>query len=109
MFRPPVDVRQRSFNWQSTSFVMRGLRVRIPPLAINLVRQILANTRGKFWSDYPMMHGLETDLKDIVLSNTSFGPDTINLVTSRISDDYSQFTQLRELTGELGEKCLVLL
>ncbi len=102
MFRPPVDVRQRSFNWQSTSFVMRGLRVRIPPLALNLVRQILANTRGKFWSDYPMMHGLETDLKDIVLSNTSFGPDTINLVTSRISDDYSQFTQLRELTGELA-------
>ncbi len=51
-----------------------------------------------------MMHGLETELKDIVLSNTSFGPDTIRLVTGRISDDYNQFTQLRELTGELGRQ-----
>jgi hypothetical protein len=25
---------QRSFNWQSTAFVMRGLRVRLPPLAL---------------------------------------------------------------------------
>lgn len=25
---------QRSFNWQSTAFVMRGLRVRLPPLAV---------------------------------------------------------------------------
>ncbi len=48
-----------------------------------------------------MMHGLETDLKDIVLSNTSFGPNTIQTVTARISEDYNQFTQLRELTGEL--------
>ena len=26
--------RQRSFNWQSTAFVMRGLWVRLPPLAL---------------------------------------------------------------------------
>jgi hypothetical protein len=26
---------QRSFNWQSTAFVMRGLRVRLPPLALS--------------------------------------------------------------------------
>src|SRR3990170_1745762 len=25
---------QRSFNWQSTAFVMRGLWVRLPPLAL---------------------------------------------------------------------------
>ena len=30
-------VRQRSFNWQSTAFVMRGLRVRLPPLALSLI------------------------------------------------------------------------
>ena len=51
-----------------------------------------------------MMHGMETELKDIVLSNTSFGPDTIRLVTNRISDDYNQFTQLKELTGELARQ-----
>ena len=27
---------QRSFNWQSTAFVMRGLRVRLPPLALEV-------------------------------------------------------------------------
>ena len=27
---------QRSFNWQSTAFVMRGLRVRFPPLALGI-------------------------------------------------------------------------
>ena len=32
--RPP-PTRQRSFNWQSTAFVMRGLRVRLPPLALH--------------------------------------------------------------------------
>ena len=30
---PLVSDRQRSFNWQSTAFVMRGLWVRFPPLA----------------------------------------------------------------------------
>ena len=52
-----------------------------------------------------MMPGMETELKDIVLSNTSsFGPDLIKTVTNRISDDYSQFTQLKELTSELERK-----
>ncbi len=44
----------------------------------------------------------ETDLKDIVLSNTSFGPEDIKSLARRISDEYSQFTQLRELTRELS-------
>ena len=30
------DRRQRSFNWQSTAFVMRGLWVRFPPLAFGV-------------------------------------------------------------------------
>jgi DNA-directed RNA polymerase subunit alpha len=51
-----------------------------------------------------MMHGVETDLRDIVLSNTSFGPETIRLVTGRISDDFNQYSQFRELTGELGRQ-----
>ena len=29
-----IGRRQRSFNWQSTAFVMRGLWVRLPPLAL---------------------------------------------------------------------------
>lgn len=29
------NTRQRSFNWQSTAFVMRGLRVRLPSLALS--------------------------------------------------------------------------
>ena len=34
-FRPvQIVIRQRSFNWQSTAFVMRGLWVRFPPLAL---------------------------------------------------------------------------
>ena len=32
--RPRREPCQRSFNWQSTAFVMRGLRVRLPPLAV---------------------------------------------------------------------------
>ncbi len=31
-----VFARQRSFNWQSTAFVMRGLWVRLPSLALGL-------------------------------------------------------------------------
>ena len=34
---PPDPSGQRSFNWQSTAFVMRGLWVRFPPLALNRV------------------------------------------------------------------------
>ena len=30
----PIFRRQRSFNWQSIAFVMRGLWVQIPPLAL---------------------------------------------------------------------------
>ncbi len=47
------------------------------------------------------MIGFEIDLKDIVLSNTSFGPEEIKTVTQAISDDYSQFAKLKELTAEL--------
>ncbi len=51
-----------------------------------------------------MMHGLELELKDIVSSNTSFGPEEIRIVSQRISDDYSQYSQLRELTDDLARQ-----
>lgn len=44
---------------------------------------------------------VEIELKDIVLSNSSFGPNEIKVVTRRISDDYNQFNVLRDLTAEL--------
>ena len=37
--RPRRRPCQRSFNWQSTAFVMRGLRVRLPPLAVRESRR----------------------------------------------------------------------
>ncbi len=49
-----------------------------------------------------MNPGIEIELRDIVLSNASFGPDEIRTITRRISDEFSQYTQLRETTQELA-------
>ncbi len=48
-----------------------------------------------------MAHGLEVDLKEIVLSNSSFGPQEIEQLSSSISDDYLQFGVLRDSVSEL--------
>lgn len=48
-----------------------------------------------------MAQGIDIELKDIVLSNSSFGPNEIEYVSRRISDDFSQFPILRDLTNEL--------
>jgi DNA-directed RNA polymerase subunit alpha len=48
-----------------------------------------------------MIPVVDTELKDIVLSNNSFGPNEIKVLSRRISDDYSQFPVLRDLTNEL--------
>ena len=48
-----------------------------------------------------MAQGLEISLKDIVLSNSSFGPSEIAQLNSAISEDYSQFSTLRDLVAEL--------
>ncbi len=47
---------QRSFNWQSTAFVMRMLRVRVPPLALGELRVVgcesrVENSSNKFVGD----------------------------------------------------------
>jgi DNA-directed RNA polymerase subunit alpha len=44
---------------------------------------------------------LNTELRDIVLSNNSFGPNEIQFISRKIGDDYSQFPVLRDLTSEL--------
>ena len=43
----------------------------------------------------------ELELKDILLSNSSFGPNEIDFVANRISNDYTQFPILRDVTQQL--------
>lgn len=47
------------------------------------------------------MQVVDTELRDIVLSNSSFGPREIEHLTAAISEDYTQFTILRDLVSEL--------
>ena len=44
---------------------------------------------------------LESPLKEIVLSNRSFGPQDIKLITQTIAEDFSQFAVFRDLVDEL--------
>lgn len=48
-----------------------------------------------------MSQGLEIELKDVLLSNSSFGPNEIQFVSDRISNDYTQFPVLRDVTQQL--------
>jgi DNA-directed RNA polymerase subunit alpha len=43
----------------------------------------------------------EIDLRDLLLSNSSFGPNEIKFIATRISNDYSQFPTLRDVTRQL--------
>ena len=43
----------------------------------------------------------QIDLKELVLSNGSFGPHEIEQIRSTIASDYAQFSVLRDLAGEL--------
>ena len=53
-----------------------------------------------------MAQGIDLELKDIVLSNSSFGPNEIDYVSRRISDDFTQFPILRDLTNELENETM---
>jgi len=46
---------------------------------------------------------LAIDLRDIILSNSSFGPREIKLISQAISDDYTQFGQLRDVIAQLAQ------
>jgi len=48
-----------------------------------------------------MASGLEFDVKEVVLSNNSFGPNEIDQLRSAIRGDYSQFGVLRDSVAEL--------
>lgn len=43
----------------------------------------------------------EVELRDILLSNSSFGPNEISFISNRISNDYAQFPNLRDATQAL--------
>ena len=43
----------------------------------------------------------EIELKDILLSNSSFGPNEITFILTKVCNDYSQFPNLKEVTGVL--------
>ncbi|MBP86089.1 MAG: RNA polymerase subunit alpha domain protein [Planctomycetaceae bacterium] len=46
----------------------------------------------------------EFELREIVLSNSSFGPNEVGRLASTISKDYSQFQVLRDAVGELESR-----
>lgn len=46
-----------------------------------------------------MAQAPEVELKDILLSNSSFGPNEIKVISNRLSNDYSQFPTLRDITS----------
>ena len=48
-----------------------------------------------------MSQGVEVDLKDIVLSNSTFGPNEIEQLTRAIAEDTSRLALLRDSVGEL--------
>jgi len=47
---------------------------------------------------------LESDVKQIVVSPSAFGPNEIVQITSAIAKNYSSYRQLREATGELEDQ-----
>jgi DNA-directed RNA polymerase subunit alpha len=48
-----------------------------------------------------MAHGLESDLKQIVLAGGPFGPREIRQLVGAIAEDYSQYRELRDAVAEL--------
>jgi DNA-directed RNA polymerase subunit alpha len=51
-----------------------------------------------------MAQGVVTDVKEIVLSNTSFGPQEIRQLLNAIRDDYSNYGVLRDAVQELESR-----
>ncbi len=48
-----------------------------------------------------MAQAAAVDIRDIVLSNSTFGPREIGQLTATIGDDHQQFSQLRDAVAEL--------
>jgi DNA-directed RNA polymerase subunit alpha len=54
-----------------------------------------------FRKEPSMAQGLETDLKQLVLSNASFGPHEIQQITRAITLDFTQYAVVRDAVAEL--------
>jgi DNA-directed RNA polymerase subunit alpha len=48
-----------------------------------------------------MVQGLESDLKQLVLTSGPFGPQEIRRIEQAVAEDFSQFRALRDAVGEL--------
>lgn len=48
-----------------------------------------------------MTSGTQVDIRDIVLSNSTFGPREINALSQAVAEDYAQFGVLRDAVAEL--------
>ena len=51
-----------------------------------------------------MSQGLESDLRQIVVSNSTFGPNEIAEISTAISSDYNNFRVLRDAVNELEQQ-----
>ena len=51
-----------------------------------------------------MEQSLELDIREIVLSNSSFGPKEIRQISSVIGDDYALFSVLRDAVAGLLDR-----
>ena len=51
-----------------------------------------------------MSQGLEVDVKQIVVSSGSFGPQEIDQLIASIRDDQANYRTLREAAGELEDR-----
>lgn len=51
-----------------------------------------------------MLQLVDTDVRQIVVSNSTFGPNEIKQIVAAISSDFGNFRQLRDAVGELSQQ-----
>ena len=51
-----------------------------------------------------MLQVVDFDVRQVVVSNSTFGPNEIREIVSAISADFGNFRQLRDAVGELSQQ-----
>ena len=51
-----------------------------------------------------MSEGLAFDVRETVLSNSTFGPSEVQQMVQAISEDFSHYNTLRDAVNELAQK-----
>src|SRR5688572_27539998 len=77
---------------------MRGLWVRLPPLALSITGP------SQYRERLTMSPVAEFDLRQTVISNSTFGPNEIKQISQALSADYNNFRTLRDATNELAQQ-----